>query len=390
MRPAHAVFKLDEHRERLARARAALADEGFDACISVAPETHYYLGGYDAWVGVNSPQALVFSTSRDDDPVLLVRNVDVPLARETTWLGDVRSYHLFSEDFAALVAGIVAEISAGPRRIAIELHSYALSAHLFRQLEAALAPAELADATGILGRLRIVKSPAEMAEIRQAAVYANLGLQAARRTLRPGISEIELAAEIEHAMRAAGSDYWAIPTELSSGPRTPGGHATPRARPIDAGDLVHMEFAGVSNRYHAVAVHTLACGPVSSRHAQVYEAARTSLAAGIAACGPGALVSDIEEASLVPLRSAGLAQHANMRFGYGIGIAYPPIWLESLQISRGFDDRLQPDMVFVLHAYIQLDDEEIGVIQGGTWALQDDGLVQLVGGGDVALDEIVS
>ena len=72
------------------------------------------------------------------------------------------------------------------------------------------------------------------------------------------MSEIALAAAVENAMRSAGSDYWSIPTELSSGSRTPGGHATPRHRPIGSGDLVHLEFAGVSNRYHATAVHTLA------------------------------------------------------------------------------------------------------------------------------------
>ena len=78
----------------------------------------------------------------------------------------------------------------------------------------------------------------------------------------------------------------------------------------------------------------------------------------------GALVAEIEEASLEPVRAAGLEIYANMRFGYGIGLAYPPVWLETLQISRGFDDRLEPGMVFVLHAYLQLDHEDLGVIQG--------------------------
>ena len=77
-----------------------------------------------------------------------------------------------------------------------------------------------------------------------------------------------------------------------------------------------------------------------------------------------------------------------MRFGYGIGIAYPPIWLEPLQISRGFDQVLQPGMVFVLHAYIQLLEENLGIIQGGTYALTDAGLEMLVGGGSVELDVV--
>ena len=72
---------------------------GFDVCVSVAPEHHYYLAGYDAWVGVNSPQALVFAAS-GGEPALVLRNVDVPLARETAWVEDIRSYHLHADDVA--------------------------------------------------------------------------------------------------------------------------------------------------------------------------------------------------------------------------------------------------------------------------------------------------
>ena len=71
MSPTYAAFSPAEHRSRLARAREKLGAAGFEVCISVAPETHYYLAGYDAWVGVNSPQALVFSVAGDDEPTLI-------------------------------------------------------------------------------------------------------------------------------------------------------------------------------------------------------------------------------------------------------------------------------------------------------------------------------
>ena len=388
MSPTYAAFSRAEHQGRLARAREKLGEAGFEVCISVAPETHYYLAGYDAWVGVNSPQALVFSVGGDDEPTLIVRNVDTRLATETSWVSDLRSYQLFADDFASLVAAVAREKGWTGGRIAMELSSYTLNAALYAELSAALAPGEIADATRVLGDLRIIKSETEMAYVREAAGYANQGLAVARDALRAGTTEIEVAAALEDAMRRSGSDYWAIPTEISSGPRTPGGHATPRARVIETGDLAHFEFAGVSHRYHATAVHTMACGTPGGRAAELYEVARASLAAGIGACRPGARVADVEVASLVPVRAAGLEAYANMRFGYGIGLAYPPVWLETLQISRGFDETLVPGMVFVLHAYLQLDHEDIGIIQGGTWTLTGEGLEQLVGGGDVPLEVV--
>jgi Xaa-Pro aminopeptidase len=387
MTTSYAAFTESEHRERLARVRAILKHHGIACCVSVAPEHLYYLAGYDSWVSVNSPQALVFMAD-GGEPTLIVRDVDLALPRETSWVLDVRSYHLFSDDVGALIAAVVSEKGFRGDKVAIETQSYALPYALGQALAEALAPAAIVDATEMLGAARLIKSPAEMRYLREAARFAQLGLDAARRTLKPGISEIALAAALEGAMRGAGSDYWSIPTELASGPRTAGGHATPRDRVIEPGDLVHLEFAGVARRYHATAVHTIAAGPPSKRAREVYDLARASLAAGVAAIRPGIGVAAVEEASLEPLRRAGLAGAALMRFGYGIGIAYPPIWLEPLQISRGFDQVLQPGMVFVLHAYIQLLEENLGIIQGGTYALTDAGLEMLVGGGSVELDVV--
>lgn len=385
MRREFAGFTETEHRARLVEARRLLREAGIDHCVSVAPESLYYYGGYDSWVSVNSPQALVFSAA-EGEPTLVLRDTDVWLAHETSWVEDVRAYRLMSDDAPALMAAVAREKGLRGGKVAVEIQSYALPHALGLALATALAPAEIVDATALLGLPRLIKSPAETACLRKAAAIAQTGLDAFRRTARPGVTEIAVAAEIEHAMRGAGGDFWAIPTELASGPRTAAGHGTPRERVIEPGDLIHAEFAGVAGRYHAAAIHTLAVGEPSDRAREIYAVARASLAAGVAAIRPGARVGEVEEASLGPARAAGLEHAAVMRFGYGIGVAYPPIWLEPLQISRGADQTLQEGMSFVLHAYLQLPEEGLGVIQGGTYALTGDGLEMLIGGGDLPLE----
>src|SRR5262245_35768761 len=384
MKPPFAAFAEAEHRERLARARRRLGEAGFDGCVSVAPEHHYYLAGYDTWVSVNSPQALVFRTD-GGEPTLVLRDVDRALALETSWVQDLRTYRLLAEDPAGLVAEVAREHGLREGRLAVEQESYALPAALGLRLSQALGPARVEDATELLGDLRLVKSAAELAYLRQAAGHAAVGLEAVRTALRPGMTEIALAGQVEAALRAAGGDYAAIPTELTSGPRTPGGHGTPRERVIEPGDLVHLEFAGVARRYNAVAIQTLAAGEPSRRAREVYRLTRESLQAGVRAVRPGVPAEAVEEASLEPLRKAGLEAAAMMRFGYGVGVAYPPIWLETLQISRGVERRLEPGMVFVLHACVELGEGGIGVIMGGTYALTASGLEMLVGAGDIDL-----
>ncbi len=385
MPPAFAAFAEGEHRQRLARAQTALTEAGYDLCVSVAPEHLFYFAGYDS-IAHFSPQALVFGLADHDEPTLILRDVDRPLALETSWVRDVRTYHLHAGDVPRMVAEVAEQRGLRGGRVAVELQSYALPGAYLRGLEAALRPATIEDASDLLGDLRVIKSPAELAYVRRAAGYAEVGLQAGRRLARAGTSEIELAGGIESAMRAAGCEYFSVPTQLTSGPRTPGGHGTPSARTIESGDLVHMEFPGVARRYHAAAIHTLAAGDSGPRARGVYTLALESLRAGMALAGPGVRVADLEEASLAPLRREGLAHAAMMRFGYGIGIAYAPAWTETLQIVRESDRMLAPGMAIVLHACIELPDEGIGVIQGATYLVTETGLEQVAGGGDVPLD----
>ena len=384
MSKRYSPFGKDVYLRRIARARETLKAAGIEAAVIVALEHLAYFGGYDSWVGVNSPQALVLTAS-ETPPTLLLRNVDLPLALETTIVEDIRTYHLVNDDFPSLVQAILAEKGVRSGQIGIEMHCSALTFALGRGIADALAPAELVDTTSVLGALRIIKEPAEIALIVAASRHAEMGLAAFRATARPGITEVALSAAIEAAVRGSGSDYWSIPVELASGPRSAGGHATARNRVLEPGDIVHTEFAGVSERYHAAAMQTIALGEPSARAREIYELGIRSLNAGIAEVRVGAAVGDIEEASLVPLRQAGLEHTAMMRFGYGIGLAYPPIWLEPLTIAKGFPTRLQPGMVFVLHACLELVDEGLGVAQGGTYLLEAGGLTMLAGAGSEGL-----
>lgn len=377
-------FPQEIFEARIKRARSVMTGAGLEALLISGLEDLYYFGGYDSWVGVNSPQAMII-TRHNDAPTLLVRDVDLTLARETTFISDIRTYQLNVDYFPDLVQDILAEKGVKSGAVGIEQASYAVPMSLGDALRETLDPITLSDSTELLGRLRIIKSPAEIALMETAARYAEIGLEACRRFARPGMTEVALSAEIETAMRRAGSDFWAIPIELTSGFRTPGGHGTAREKEIAPGDLVHVEFAGVSHRYHATAIQTIAVGEPSRRAKEIYALGIESLKAGVEAIRVGAPVAAVEEASLEPLRRRGLEHAAMMRFGYGIGIAYPPIWLEPLTIARGFSTKLEAGMAFVLHSCIQLPDEGLGVIQGGTYTLDASGLRMLAGAGDVGL-----
>jgi Xaa-Pro aminopeptidase len=115
-----------------------LREAGFAGCICVAPENLFYLGGYDS-ISYFNQQALVFSVEEAIDPTLVIRNLDLSLALETSWIQDIRTYHLFAASVPEIVTGVVREKGI-KGRIGIDLHSYALPGRYALGFMKALAP----------------------------------------------------------------------------------------------------------------------------------------------------------------------------------------------------------------------------------------------------------
>lgn len=376
----YTAFDDAEYRERMGRARHAMLEAELDCCICMAPENLFYLSGYDSWTSAVNPQGLVF-TVKNDEPTLLVRNYDLAFVRESTWVKDIHTFQLNRDRPELLLAEIARGKGVRHGRVGVDLNTPAVSGAFALKLGKSLEPLEIVDATYLLGDLRLIKSQREITYLREAAGYASAGLEVVYRALKAGRTEIAVAAEVEAAIRRAGSDYWAIPTEFAAGSRSAAGHGTPRPRVIENGDVAHFEFAGVASRYHATAMATLSAGDPGSRAKDLYRINLEALQAGIAAVRPGVPAATVEEAALAPLRREGIEDQFQGRFGYGIGIAYPPIWLETLEIDRQSKQVLQPGMVFVLHSSIVFPDEGLGYMQGGTFLLTNSGLEMLVGAG---------
>jgi Xaa-Pro dipeptidase len=370
------AFAESEHRDRLRRARATLRSAGVDGAICVAPEHLFYLAGYDAHTHF-SHQGLVFSAD-EDEPTLVIRDVDVPSAAETSWIRDVRGYHFGRETAAQALAEAVREKGLAGGRLGVETNAYAFPAAFADGLRAALGPdAVLVDSGRLIGMLRVVKSPAEMEYVRRAAACSLAGIEAGLAALRPGISEVQLAGEIEHALRSRGSDYPAMPTWVRSGPRTALGHAMPTDRVVRPGEPSGFSFSGVARRYHVSVYHTVHLGPPEAWYSDLYNAARESMQALVAGVGLGQPVAVAAQAAHASLARRGLDHCSKMRYGYGVGIGYPPAWLEPFDITEESDQVFLPNTVFCLHVHLSLPERERGLIVGGDYLLNDDGLEPL-------------
>lgn len=357
-------------------------------CIVLAPDTQLWLCGLDSFISGVLPQALVLPQDEAVEPTLVVWDADLPLARDTSTIEDIRGYRFGVDGAAAAFAAVVAEKAPGARQVGFDGASRAVPHALGTAVGKAVAPAHLVDSSALLAEARMVKSPFQLECLRRAGRHAEAGLQAAREHAQPGVSERRLAAEVEYAMRRSGSDYPSIPTELTSGPRTVFGHGTPTDRLLEPGDLVHVEIGGVEARYNAVGIQTFCVGEAPPAGVGLYEVALACLRAGLEAIEPGIEARAVEAPALAVLREARLRDAFMMRFGYGVGLGYPPTSLDPLEITRTSTQQLVAGSTFVLHACLLDEKAPLGVLVGGTYAMSEDGLEQLAGAGAVELTSV--
>ncbi|WP_062212422.1 Xaa-Pro peptidase family protein [Aureimonas sp. AU12] len=349
LRGSEAAFPEAEFAERQARARQAVREAGFEALIVTGPETIYWLTGRQT-AGYFAFQALVLSV--EGEPVLLVRQLEMPGAVANTWLAGIEAYQ-DGEDPAGALAAVLRE--RGIERPAMELGGWFVSPVLAARIAAALGQEALPDGSSLLPSLRVVKSPAEIVAIRRAAAYAEAGMQAGLAVCRVGADENGVAAAMLEAATRAGSEVMAMEPLVSSGPRSGLPHMTWRRRELEAGDPVFLELAGSHARYHAALMRSVWIGPMPSEARRMMDCALRALDAALAAIRPGAPCSAPHDAAQRVIDAAGYTSAFRKRIGYSMGVAFAPDWGEGalLSLFSGVERPIEAGMVFHLPATLR-------------------------------------
>jgi len=371
------------HDDRIRAALAVIERLELDAAILFDPAAQYYFLGYDSFAGVNTPQALILSP-RLPRPGMVIWAADAPMLPGGGVGFDIWRYHFGIDSPASALAEVLERSFRGSPRFGWDAQSAALNHALAAEIIACIGT-EPIDISAAIARLRVFKTPDELTAMREAGKMVAHGLAALHQAVRAGVTERAVATRIETALRRAGSDYWAVPIEMASGDRAHHVHGTPSERTLESGDLLHVEFGAVHRRYHAVGIQTVAIGAPPPIAAWYYDVARRCLAAGLATARPGMPAAEIEAPALDILRNEGLPDKFAMRFGYSVGIGYPPTWLEPYGITRTNLEPVQPGMTFVMHTCLLDEAQALGVLVGGTYAMTEAGLVQLAGAGECDL-----
>jgi Xaa-Pro dipeptidase len=366
-------FPAPEYAARRAATRAELNRRGLSALLVFAQESHYYLTGFDT-AGYVFFQAGVV-TADDRPSVLLTRRPDLQQAGDASLYDDIRIW-LNAEDAnpALDLRAILSELGLAGSRIGVEFATYGLTAANGRMLEAALSGfAMLEDASDIVRRQRLVKSPAELDCVRRAGSLADAAVEAVISAARPGLPETALSAAALTAMLGAGGDMPSGGPLVNSGARALYGRGIGGARRIAERDQVLVELAGSWNRYHACIEHTLAIGPPDPRQVSMMEVAIEALEQIKDAARPGRALGTLDDIHREVLDGAGFADERYGACGYALGCTFKPTWMDvPPMIYTGNPLVMEPSMVFFVD--IMIPDRRTGLTAGvgQTFAITED------------------
>jgi Xaa-Pro aminopeptidase len=212
--------------------------------------------------------------------------------------------------------------SGGFTRVGFEAAHLTVSR--FRWLEAALtrksAGVELMGIDAAIEVARSVKDEYEIELFRTAGTMLSEVTREVLRIARGGITERELALEIDSAIRYGGFEKPAFETIVASGPNSALPHARPTNRKLGEGDLVVLDFGGVYDSYCVDLTRTVVVGAASQRAQDVHDAVRQAHDRAIGATAPGASRFDIDVAARDFLTAAGLGSAFGHGTGHGLGV----------------------------------------------------------------------
>lgn len=358
------AFDREEYLARIENTKLRMMQFGLDVLLVSDPANMNYLTGYDGW-SFYTPQVVVVALAQDE-PACIVRGIDLNGAKVTTFLDEsnligypddyVQSKRKHPMDF---VAEVLEARGLGRGVIGLEMDSYYFTAACSEALQQSLPNATFKNAYTLVNWIRAIKSPQELAYMRQAARILEKVMTVAIDAIEPGTRQCDAAAEILAAQARGtaefGGEYTAIVPMLPTGIGTSTPHLTWSDKPFVSGEATILELAGCRMRYHCPQARTVFLGKPPQKLSDAAKVVVEGLNAVIAAAKPGLTCEEVEGVWRGVIARAGIVKDS--RIGYSCGLNYPPDWGEhTISLRPGDKTVLQPDMTIHVIPGIWQDD----------------------------------
>jgi Xaa-Pro aminopeptidase len=288
-----------------------------------------------------------------------LKHVKIVIARKSPLLA---AAEWLSGQSRSSVAGF-----SGRRSVGIEAE--AITAAMRDRLASALrGKARLRSAPPLVERARMVKDADEILRIRRAVALGASLFQIARQKIRPGVTEVEVAAAMEYEARCAGAEGMSFPTILASGTRSAIVHGRASDARIPRRGFVVCDFGVILTGYCSDRTRTVHVGQPSGEARGLYQAVLEAQQAAISVVRPGVTAAEVDGAARRVLRKRKLARYFTHSTGHGLGLEIH----ELPRLAAGQAQKLEPGMVITI---------EPGAYVAGKWGVRIEDVVVVTSSG---------
>lgn len=364
-------FDRPEFAVRLARLTDRMREEKLDALLLFAQESMYWLTGYDTF-GYCFFQTLVVKA--DGTMALITRSADLRQAKHTSILENVQIWvDRVNADPTVDLRNLLVEMDLLGARIGVEYDTHGMTGRVGRMLDAQLTSfGQIVDASYLVSRLRLIKSPAEVAYVERAAALADDALDAALALSKPGADEADILAAMQGAVFAGGGDYPANEFIIGSAEDALLCRYKAGRRKLDANDQLTLEWAGAYAHYHVAMMRTIVIGEPNYRHRELYNACFETIQAIETVLKPGHSFGDVFDMHAKIMDERGLSRHRLNACGYSLGARFSPSWMEHQMFHVGNLQPIEPNMSLFVHMIIMDSDTGTAMTLGQTYLTTDD------------------
>jgi Xaa-Pro aminopeptidase len=340
---------------RFDKAKRILVSEEINALLLLEPKNIYYLTGFYSH-SPDVPSAVIFSG--DNEATLTVSRIELDRAVESSWINDVRCYYPYplkadeknekADSVIDSISAIIEEKGLTESVIGVELSRLPVST--FENLKKKLPKVGFKDVSKSVWEMRMYKDIAEIENIQKATEIAEKGLRTAIEIISPGTTEIQVAVEVESALRRAGSQKVLFESMVVSGSKSAYPYAIAGNKKIEENELVMINVAASYNEYCANVARTIFTGSPHKKHKEIFEVVKEAFNNSLQYAKPGLPLGQLDQAARTVIKEKGYEPFFIHPIGHGIGLDQyePPI------VSLNNTDKIKEGLILNLEPAIYI------------------------------------
>ncbi|WP_428909087.1 M24 family metallopeptidase [Niallia sp. Krafla_26] len=320
--------------ERIEKIVSALEEQGLDGILITSPYNRRYASHFTGTAGT-----VLISRSK----AVFITDFRYVEQAEKQCIGYeiVRQKGSMTEEIANKITEL------GIKKLGFEQDYVTFST--YKEYESSF-KTELIPVSGIIEKLRLIKSGSEIKILKEAARIADAAFDHIIKFIQPGITELEVSNELEFFMRKAGATSSSFDTIVASGVRSALPHGVATDKVIENGEFVTLDFGAYYQGYASDITRTIAVGNPSDQLKEIYQIVLNAQLRGLNGLKPGMSGKEADDLTRDYINEKGYGEYFGHSTGHGIGLEIH----EGPNLSMKSEYTLEPGMVVTVEPGIYI------------------------------------